>query len=71
MPGLPLGTFGPTLLPRAVVLVQCGRDAVRAGGLQVQIIPRALPPLSARNGQHGHDLDRIARENGKMRMPVE
>src|SRR5439155_15844004 len=28
-------------------------------------------PLSAWNGQHGHDLDGIARENGKVRMPVE
>jgi hypothetical protein len=33
--------------------------------------PCALPPLSAWNGQHGHDLDRIARENGKMRMLIE
>src|ERR1700741_3726203 len=27
--------------------------------------------LSAWNGQHGDDLDGIARENGKVRMPVE
>jgi hypothetical protein len=46
-------------------------DAVRAGRLQVQVTPRALPPLSAWNGQHGHDLDGIARENGKVRMLVE
>src|ERR1700688_889853 len=37
----------------------------------VQVTPRALPPLSTWNGQHGHDLDGIAREYGKVRMLVE
>jgi len=46
-------------------------DAVRAGTLQVLITPARSTSLSAWNGQHGHDLDGIARENGKVRMPVE
>ena len=46
-------------------------DAVRTGGLQVPGHPARTTSLSARNGQHGHDLDRIARENGKMRMLIE
>jgi hypothetical protein len=35
------------------------------------VIPRTPRPLSARYGQHGHDLDGIAREDGKVRMPLE
>jgi hypothetical protein len=46
--------------------MQCPR-----AGSRFPVTPRALPPLSAWNGQHGHDLDRIARENGKMRMLIE
>ncbi len=34
-------------------------------------VTRAHYFLSAWNGQHGHDLDRIARENGKMRVLIE
>src|SRR5882672_5236824 len=45
---------------------------LRAGGLQVPATaPRTCVPLSAWNRQHGHDLDSIARENGKEWMLVE
>src|SRR5450631_1883108 len=38
---------------------------------RLQITPRSLRPLGTWNGQHWHDIDGIARENGKVRMIVE
>jgi hypothetical protein len=58
----------PPVSRSGVVEGTAGRCSARG---QAPGSPRALPPLSARNGQHGHDLDRIARENGKMRMLIE
>src|SRR5208283_2911570 len=45
-------------------------DAMRAGTCRLQVAP-AHYILSARNWQHGHDLDAVARENRKVRMIVE
>src|SRR6202521_1614351 len=38
---------------------------------QLELAVRVSRPLSAWYGQHGHDLDGIARENGKVRMLLE
>src|SRR5664279_556569 len=48
------------------LMMQCARVCSRH-----RAPPRGLPLLSAWNGQHGHDLDGVARENGKVRMIVE
>src|ERR1035438_4520830 len=47
----------------AALRMECARA-------RLQATARALRPLGAWNGQHGHDLDGIARENGKVRMLV-
>src|SRR5450631_2448591 len=40
-------------------------------GSGFHVTPRAVRSLSAWYGQHGHDLDGVAREDGKVRMPLE
>src|ERR1022692_4947759 len=42
--------------------------AAHVAGPGFHYIPCALRPLGAWYRQHGHDLDGIARENGKVRM---
>jgi hypothetical protein len=44
---------------------------MRCARARLQATPRAGCLLSAWDGQHGHDLDGIARENCKVRMLVE
>src|SRR5664279_2699004 len=64
--GSPSGWNFPTdrLVHRS--MMQCAREEPRH-----RAPPRGLPLLSAWNGQYGHDLDGVARENRKVRMVVE
>jgi hypothetical protein len=46
-------------------------SAARAGSLQIPPGRRLCGLLSVWYWQHGHDLDGVARENRKVRMPLE
>jgi hypothetical protein len=53
-------------------LVKFGSSsAARAGSLQIPPGRRLCGLLSVWYWQHGHDLDGVARENRKVRMPLE